>query len=429
MPIDLALSLVTFILVTAVVSAVFWPYRGASPIFWYPIALALMGVGIFLQIDYSHPSDETHILATFVATFCFAIPSIFLSHCLKLRGKLTKFKERPITLDAAETQKIVWGLFFISLSMTLVYFVQTGANMIVLALTVGIQDDYSTIRLAMYAGENYTAAGYFNQFKNFLLPLTSILVSTYTWKRSPFYGRLLAALLTIVCILSVAGTGQRTYLVFSFVASIFGLTLYYLGRKKLFNFKTLLAFFVMFVGFTMMTSLYKETNTGLWEPIVLTFERIFYSQQWAGLVAFQFIYERPIVWLDEWQRSLFGILPGYRGSDLANQIHDFMFQSFRGTAPPTLVGSAYHNGGMILVSFTFAFLGLLYTFLYSLFLSGPRSTARCFGYGALFFYLATFFVGTPKYIFDNGVITFWIFLFLIRLRWRRIPITRGRIMG
>lgn len=428
MPIDLLLSLIVFVLLTIAISAIFWPFRGASPIFWYPIALALMGVGIILQIDFSHPSDETHILAIFVATISFTITTFLLSSHFRLNVKLENFKRKHITMDSKEVRIIVWFLFSLSLFMTILYFIKTGVNMIILAFTSGILDDYSTIRLSMYSGEYYMAPGYFNQFKNFLLPLTSILISAYTWKRSVFIGKISATILIIICAISVAGTGQRTYLVFSFFASIFGLTLYYLGHRKLLNYKIILAFSGMFIAFIMMTSLYKETDDGVWGPISLSLQRIFYSQQWAGLVAFRFIYDQPIVWLSEWRESLLGVLPGYRGSDLANQVHDLMFQSFRGTAPPTLIGSAYHNGGMMLVSVTFAFLGFLYTYLYSLFLSGSRSMARCFGYGALFFYLTTFFVGTPKYIFDNGIVTFWVFLLLIRLRWRRTATVRDKII-
>jgi hypothetical protein len=96
-----------------------------------------------------------------------------------------------------------------------------------------------------------------------------------------------------------------------------------------------------------------------------------------------------------------------------------MFQSYRGTAPPTLIGSAYHNGGFILVAVTFFVLSLIYSYLYELFLNGKRSLSRCFGYGALFFYLTTFFVGTIKYPFDNGVVAFLIFLLIIKLRWSK----------
>jgi len=414
----LIIILLSFVFLTVIISAALWPYRGGSPIFWYPIALALMGIGIFLQIDFSHPSHETHIVAIFLATISYAIPTLFFAEVLGLRVELEKFKRKPLIEDRIEVRTVVFILFLISLVVSILYFVRTGANMLVMALTSGIQDDYSTVRLAMYAGENYMAAGYYNQFKNFLLPLTSLLVSLYIWKKSPRLGRLAAAILAILCVFAVAGAGQRTYLVFAFFASIFGLALYQSGRAKIFSKKILVAFVLLFVAFSMMSSIYKGTDDGIWEPILLSLERIFYSQQWAGLVAFEFVYDKPIVWLAEWYDSLRGILPGYRGSDLANHIHDYMFQSFRGTAPPTLIGSAYHNGGLILVSITFAFLGVIHTHVYKLFLAGPRSTARCFGYGALFFYLVTFFVGTPKYIFDNGIFAFWLFLFLIKLRWK-----------
>ena len=293
--------------------------------------------------------------------------------------------------------------------------------MILLALTTGIDDDYSTIRLAMYAGEEYTGAGYFNQFKNFLLPLSSVLLGYYVWQYSRRVSRFLSPLLVIICVLAVAGAGQRTYLVFSFVATLFGYLLLSLGRRKIINGRILFSVVLLFLAFSMMTSLYKGTDGNVFKSIALSFERIFYSNQWAGLVAFRFIYDQPIVWFQEWGDSILGVLPGHRGSILANEIHDFMFQSFRGTAPPTLIGSAYHNGGALLVAVTFSLMGLIYSYAYGLFLQGKRSPARCFGYGALFFYLTTFFVGTIKYPLDNGVVAFILFLCVIRLRFRRLP--------
>lgn len=217
--------------------------------------------------------------------------------------------------------------------------------------------------------------------------------------------------------LAVAGTGQRTYLVFAFCATLFGNILYNLGRKKKYKIKMFISSMILFVGFSMMTALYRQTEGDIVQSVMLSIERIVFSQQWAGLEAFRFIYDRPIVWLQEWGDSIMGLLPGHRGSILANEIHNYMFQSFRGSAPPTLIGSAYYNGGIALVIATFAFLGFLYSYTYGLFLGGTRSPARCFGYGALFFYLTTFFVGTIKYPFDNGVVAFVLFLFLIRFRW------------
>lgn len=418
MPPEIILALAVYVILTAFICFFLWPFRGASPIFWYPIALALIGVGVLLQIDFSHPSDETHVFATFVATTSFATPAVLSAKFFRLGDKLARFRNAPVIEDTVGAKIMVWLLFIVSIALSTLYFVQVGTNMVVMAITSGIQDDYSTIRLAMYSGEVYTGAGYFNQFKNFILPLTSALISMYIWKRSRTVAYLVAPVIAIICVLAVAGAGQRTYLVYSFCATVFGFILYNQGQRKVLSFKLIISSVILFAGFSMMTALYKETSGSFLEPIRLSFERIFYTQQRGGLVAFQFLYDRPIVWFEEWGQSILGLLPGHRGSILANEIHNFMYSSFRGTAPPTLIGSAYYNGGMALVAGTFFFLGVLYSALYGIFLSGSRSAARCFGYGAMFFYLTTFFVGTIKYPFDNGIAAFLVFLILIRVFWR-----------
>lgn len=270
----------------------------------------------------------------------------------------------------------------------------------------------------MYAGDIYAGAGYFNQFKNFLLPLTSALVAYYLYCRNALVGKIATVFLIVLCLLAVAGTGQRTYLVFSSLATLVGFALIRLGSKSILGVRTIVGIVLVFVVFAMMTALYKGTEHTFVDSAVLSLERIFYSQQWAGLVAFQMIYERPIVWFAEWRDSLMGLLPGHRGSILANEIHDYMFQSFRGTSPPTLVGSAYHNGGMWLVGVFFALLGIIYAALYERFLDGIKSPARCLAYGALFFYLMTFFVGPIRYPLDNGVGAFGLFLILRKIRFR-----------
>lgn len=409
---------IAYLGMTAFFLVLLWRHRVASPIFWYPVSLALISLGIFFHIEFKHKSDGIHIVMNFLSALCFLITATAYVYFRDIDSKLKSFKGKSVQQDTFHMKVLVSSLFALCIGLTLLYYAITGANMIVMALTTGIEEDYSTIRLAMYAGDVYTAAGYFNQFKNFLLPLTSALIAHYMFQRSKKLGFIVSVVLVIVCGIAVAGTGQRTYLVYASVATLFGFLLLNLGRPSLIGWRTVLFSILLFVAFSTMTMLYKGTDSGILEPLLLALERVFIVQQRDGLVAFQFMYDRPIGWLDEWRASFIGLVPGHRGSSLANEIHDFIFDSSRGTAPPTLVGSAYYNGGPILVALTFSFLGLLYSRLYEVFLSGSKTPARCLGYGALFFYFTTFFVGNPKYLLDNGVMAFIFFLILGRFRVR-----------
>ncbi|WP_144389517.1 hypothetical protein [Pigmentiphaga sp. NML080357] len=206
-----------------------------------------------------------------------------------------------------------------------------------------------------------------------------------------------------------------TYLVFATVSIVFGLFLLFIGTGiKIINRKMLVAIFGAAALYVFMTGQYQGEGQGLGEVMFLSLRRIFFAQQWAGLEAFRYIYDRPIVWFHEWAESIAGILPGNRGSTLANEIHNVMFGSFGGTAPPTVFGSAYYNGGFLGIVLFFSAAGFLYTGIYARFLSGPRTASRAMTYGAIFFYLTTYFVGSPKYLFDNGVITLLVLLLIYR---------------
>jgi hypothetical protein len=96
---EVLLALMLYVLITALFAAVLWPFRGASPIFWYPIALALIAIGIFIQIDFSHHSDGVHIVSSFIAVISFFVPAYSYSRIANLTAKLKIFKEKPVIDD------------------------------------------------------------------------------------------------------------------------------------------------------------------------------------------------------------------------------------------------------------------------------------------------------------------------------------------
>lgn len=407
-----------FIAFTAVSVAVFWNYRQASPVFWYPLALTLMAVGTFPMVDLSQNSDFTYVMLFFVAIMSFITAAKITTLANGTELNLYLYKSKPVKADSASTKRFVVFIFVLSCVISVFYYYMVGYNVLILLLTGGLTEDYSTMRLATYSGDNYFAPGYVNQFKNVLLPITAIAVCAWIKESHTRKVFVLFSLgVSAFVLLMLAGTGQRAYVLFALVASIFGIVLFSLGRGVVLKKSHVLLSALPFVAlFAVMTGGYDSSEDATQGTVVARIiERFTSIQQEGALVGFHHIFQLPTAWFSEWAQGFAGILPGHEGSTLSHEIHEVMYGTFRGTVPLSVVGSAYYNGGVIGVVLYFALLGVLYASLYNAFLLGERSLVRCMAYGALFFYLTVYVSDAPVVLVDNGVVTLAIFLVLLRL--------------
>jgi len=115
----------------------------------------------------------------------------------------------------------------------------------------------------------------------------------------------------------------------------------------------------------------------------------------------------------DWIKSVSGLLPGNAGSDIANQIHGYLYGATRGTAPLSIWGSIYYNFGFIGIILAPFLIGFLYMKTYEKFLEGDFGLGRLCIYSGLFFYLSVWISGDPVQLINNGLLTV---IFLLALR-------------
>jgi len=391
-----------------------WKFRN-GPLFWFPLFLWLMAIGTFIQLDYSHPSDEIHVTSYFIALISFYVGFKVFTIFRNLELSIRYYNGKDLKRESKEALIITFMILVLSIILTAYYYALVGYNLGVNFLIYGYVEDYSTQRINMYGGENYFAPGYFNQFKNVLLPLTSVACGYWLRKsKSVFFWPYVLVVVPFV-FFALIGTGQRSNLVFPAFALLFGLALVK-PKYYILNIKVIIILVSVFFTFIYTTQFYKDIQD-ISESVSESANRIFFVQQSESIFAFRVIYEKQITWFSEWWSSVVGILPGIEGSTLSHDLHYEKYGTARGTIPPSPVGSAYHNGGIIGVVIYFHLLGFLYGVSYYIYFMGNKTFLRSLTYGSIFFYLSAYVSGGPVALIDNGLLTLFIFVSLIKLSW------------
>lgn len=408
-----------YLAVTAVTASLFWRYRHASPVFWLPAALSLMAIGTFALSDSRLESDRVYIAMHFVAIISFTTAALlyFTTHNLPQAHSLYTAKEE--TPDTHDSKAVCTFLFVVSALITVAYYVLVGYNVAILILSGGLDSDYSDVRLATYSGGDYFAPGYVNQFKNVLLPLTTVAIAA--WLKQSGLNAMFYSFCAIgfpFLAVALAGTGQRAFVVFTLFAILFGFALYNIGRPGRLNLLRLALYGLpVLIVYGFMTSAYRGISEGsVGEISSAMLERFTSVQQEGGLVGFRYIYQLDSAAFSDWLQDIKGILPSEQGSTIAHEVHALMYGDDRGTVPLSSIGSAYYNGGVAGVVLLFAALGILYSYLYRRFLTGKRTLLRSLSYGFLFFYLSIYVSGSPTILLDNGALTAVVFLLLSKIR-------------
>ncbi len=412
-------NLLTLIVLSGIVGVgVVWlfPFRRSNPAFWFLIFQWIIAAGTIWLLDLSRPSDFAYALMLILAGSSFLGGAIVAVGALGLRGVYDRFWLRPIEVDPKITRVLIVLLVAISVLVTIAYYRAVGYNLFVDIVFGRNIADIVSARLGAYAGDQYYAPGYVNQFKNVLLPLGLAVMGAWasrarSWPNVKFWAVLLLGVPFVLY--AVLGAGQRGFLVYAIAAFFFGLTA--IVRIRLAKIAIVLAMVLGLFG-VMSYSLGRIHEFTLGSFLLEFFSRIFQQEQESGLAGFRYVYELDVVWFAEWWKGLQGLSPWHRGSDLDSQIFALIHGSTRGTATIATVGSVFHNGGVVGIIGVYAALGWGYIALYRRFLSGRRTVLRCFAYGALFFYLAFFVAGAPVALVNKGVITLAIVLVIRRLR-------------
>tara|TARA_Y100001968_G_scaffold51268_1_gene42159 strand:- start:5341 stop:6648 length:1308 start_codon:yes stop_codon:yes gene_type:complete len=408
---------ISYSLVTSLGILYFFNSRRINPIVWFLLFQWLIAFGSILLADLSLESDRYYIFLFFLAKFVYICTAIFIWSNTRMSKYYDSFWKKNVEIDHFDARINIKIIFLLSIVITIFYYSQVGYN-IFLNIILGIAiDDYSTLRLATYSGDEYYAAGYVNQFKNVLLPVTLSIICTWTWltkRKTSFY--LLLIFGSLFCVFALLGTGQRAFLVYSVAALIFGL----FALKDL-KFRSLVMPLVaLFTIFSLMTSLYKvnsidQEDNILAQSMTKSLERFFYTEQESGVKAFRYFYYEDKVYMKEMMDQVKGIIPGQEGSSLEHYLFSRRHGTDRGTAAYSTVSGFYYNGGILAVISFYIILAIAHSYIFYRFLRGSRTVARIFIYSALIFYTAKFVSGGILSLVNGGVLTLIILLFLRRI--------------
>lgn len=383
----------------------------------------IMAIGILRLADMDIEADVAHANLLLFTSIAFVLGSIaFHAGKTDTRRLYAWHFKNPIQSNLSRASRsAITLLLFLSIIVSIVYFTQIGYILIIDAardfMSGSVGENFATRRLAAYASdERYFAPGYVNQFKNTIVPFCVGLIFAHHKLQRGKIHRSMILLIPLVAIF-LLGTGQKGALLQTGIAYMFVYSLARSSKKISRNAK--LAVLGLMVLFGVASILQGRADADFtMEGIVSVTEsmthRIFQANQISAIVGFRYIYDIPVTWGQEWASALVGILPGYRGSDLANVIYSMLFGSERGTAPPSIWGSTYHNFGFVgTVLFAFCYGGLM-NYGYRRFLSGERSLIRCFCYGYLFALFSMWIAGGPVFLLNNGVLTICILRLILK---------------
>ncbi|WP_323100618.1 O-antigen polymerase [Intrasporangium sp. YIM S08009] len=370
----------------------------------------IMAIGTFASLEPSLPSDTVYGYVVLVSMIGYFIGSGLV---------LAAGARRPVAhqrLRAVRPLPAVWALVALSCLIIVLYYSAVGYSALFEGLKnslSGGQADIAGARLDSYSGDRYLYPGYVNQFKNAILPGLLLVIFVY-WRRERQSHVVLGASLVAIALFGILGTGQRgAFIQFLVVAAYF---LYLMNGRNL----PRRSWLILPAGLVFMltsTVALGRSNTLLGQDASVVDRiwiagrelgsRVFQVQQESAVAGFRYIYEQPIQWGAEWARGLLGILPGSPGTDLPNRIYQMLYGTDRGTAPPSVWGSIYHNfgwGGIVIVPVV---LGALVALVSLRSMDGSvRGSLEAVGVAGVSTSIGFWAAGGPESLLNTGLVTY-----------------------
>jgi oligosaccharide repeat unit polymerase len=372
----------------------------------------LMALGSLPLLDTNRQADVTYgyILTYTLMSFMSVSAAV---HLLRIRRPKRPHPNGVITF---RPRFYTWFLILTSLVIVVLYYQAVGYSALLRGLrnsSAGGSSDIAGLRLNSYGGETYLFPGYVNQFKNVLLPALVVVVTTY-WVRLNKPRLVGILLLSAFTVFGLLGTGQRgPFIIFLAVLTIYAHLL--TGR---FSFRrttllVLLALPIVVVSTVALgrSSQFLAADADLRGRSLAAskelIRRVAVDNQEAAVVGFRYIYSRDIEIGREWRQSFVGLLPGSRGSDLSNRIFAELYGSTRGTAPPSIWGSIYHNFGLLGILFAPGILAIVYgSVTYYGTRPRRRNTMELIGVAGMFATMGFWAAGDPMYLLNSGLLVY-----------------------
>lgn len=382
--------------------------------FFYILFFGVMYFGTVIGLEFDLDSDLFYYALILCFLLVFTITTVIFNLKYSIAEKLEFFKLQPIVYDSKKTVNIFWLLAISSALLTLLYFYLLGYNIFYLVLNDFSAADITTLRVNAYSGETYFAPGYFNQFKNALLPaaITALVINKSKKKKILYY------VLTPIAFFGLVGTGQRAFLIFTFLSVL--LTRYYFGKLKIRTIviPSIIVLLIFGAGSFYLGRTEKFTLDSIVGNLL---KRVFYQEQHEALITFRYLYEMPITYGYDWYRALIGIFPGVKGSEIQHIVFGLIHGNPRGTAALSFIGSIFHNFGLVGVIVVSCILSLLLNLGTYNFLSNRKNVGNVVLFSYITFYTSMASSGDILFLFNKGVVLFLIISYLIyksRLAWK-----------
>lgn len=371
-----------------------------NPAIIYLVFNWIMVVGCFNFFDFSNKSDIIHAIILTLTPLTIFLGYKFASLSNNLKFHYEKFwKKESLSLKKNIKRRILF-LYIFTVFLSLLYYQLVGYNLMFLTLSSGV-DDFVSMRLNAYSGENYYAPGLFNQFKNTIFPI--LFIYFFYLNRNKKWIYIYALVMGLTLLYSITGTGQRTFLMMTVLilfTSFMGLKKGDINKKVF----LIVGVSVVFLFGMLSVSLKRNTDASFFGALQGLIYRIFDSNQYSAVVGFRYVDRLEIQYGYEWLVALKGLIPGIKGSDLSNRVFNEIFGGFRGTAPLSVWGSAYHNFGFLGTLVLGFLIGFVYTKIYLRYLKGVSSIIRTCVYSAVFVFLFTWIAGAPSQLLINGLL-------------------------
>ncbi|NJP32599.1 O-antigen polymerase [Micromonospora thermarum] len=373
----------------------------------------LMVFGTLKLVDPGSSTEAFYGLLVVGAVATYLVVSLVTFLCLSASRRTTPRRmgsHAPYAVRLVRPTAAVLLVTVGSMLVTAMYFAAVGYSAFVVGLKGllnGEPEDVRTLRLESYAGENYVFPGYANQFRNILLPSLAVILAIWFFNRPGRLGRILALLPLSLAVLGLVGTGQRgafflfllTLVVYSFLA---------VGRALS---RWVLLVPVLGTPVVLLATQVLGRSAGAENPLAATgselYRRFLEDNQLTGVAAFNYTSQLPVSNGGEWLRSLLGVLPGDRGSTLANEVFATLYGSPVGTAPPSLWGSVHHNVGTVGVFVAAAVLAFI---LQAMSFHGLRrrsyNSLELIGYAGMTVVLGTWVAGGPETLLNTGLVAY-----------------------
>lgn len=383
---------------------------------------AFAAVGAMSYLDVRDDADNAYALILTYTLVAYCVTAGVLELGIPRREHRRPKIVNPGTLIGA--------LMVISLVITALYYQAVGQSALLAGLrnvAAGGSQDVAGIRLDSYAGSTYLFPGYVNQFKNAMLPATAVLFTTYWWATGR--SRILIPPVLAFSALALMGTGQRTALVlFAAITIVYLTTLTgrLLSKRTVLAGSTLLGLLLVSTYALGRNSAEVSSQSTIGGRVGVLAgslaERAFQQDAAGKVVGFRYIHSSSIDSPgSEWAQAILGLLPGNRGSTLANEIFASIYGSSRGNTPPSLWASIYYNFGTPGVIFAPVILASFATFLLAkrndalsapniVTLIGIAGTTVVFGFWT---------TNSPVTLLNNGILVYLFLWWLGRRMTRR----------